>query len=150
MIRGCVCAILPSKGGHIWVFVGRKFDPGGDLRKTQEFVSYMYADTWEAKDPETFLKDCSAIIQGDAYHGYERIADPHRGDHVGRILAGCAMHAQRPFVQALEAKDPSALFFVEGFRKIYRIEAEGRSEGWTGDERLEHRKKRSLPLLHEL
>jgi transposase len=33
------------KKGHIWVFSGRIFDPGGDLRKTQLFVAYLYTPT---------------------------------------------------------------------------------------------------------
>jgi len=98
-----------TRRGHLWVFVGRKYDPGGDLSLTREFVFYLYAPTWHAKYPEEFLDGCGATLQGDAYRGYERIADPNRGDALGRLLAGCCMHARRPFVQALEARDPSAI-----------------------------------------
>jgi transposase len=111
--------------------VGRKHDPGGDLSKTQEFVFYLYAPTWHAKYPEEFLRGCTAVLQGDAYRGYERIADPNLGDAVPKLLAGCCMHARRPFVQALEARDPSAIFFVERFQSVYRIEAEARSRALT-------------------
>lgn len=136
--------------GHLWVFVGRKYDPGGDLSKTREFVFYLYAPTWHAKYPEEFLKGCPAVLQGDAYRGYERIADPNLGDHLSKLLAGCCMHARRPFVQALEAKDPSAIVFVERFQSIYRIEAEARTRGLLSSERLELRQERSVPLLNEL
>ncbi|MEL6190006.1 MAG: transposase, partial [Myxococcota bacterium] len=77
--------------GKIWTFCGRYFDPGGDLSKTIEYVSYAYAPTWEAVHPEDWLRGSSAILQGDAYRGYERIASPERGDKIGRLLAGCAM-----------------------------------------------------------
>jgi transposase len=139
-----------TRRGHLWVFVGRKYDPGGDLSKTQEFVFYLYAPTWHAKYPEQFLAGCKAVLQGDAYRGYERIADPNLGDAVPKLLAGCCMHARRPFVQALEARDPSAIFFVERFQSIYRIEAESRTRALTAPQRLELRQESSLPILGEL
>jgi transposase len=139
-----------TRRGHIWVFVGRKYDPGGDLSKTQEFVYYLYAPTWHAKYPEEFLDGCSAVLQGDAYRGYERIADPNVGDEVKKLLAGCSMHARRPFVQALEAKDPSSVFFVERFQSLYQIEATARERELTANQRLELRKENSVPILNEL
>lgn len=143
---------LPGRtwSGHIWVFIGRKYDPGGDLTKTEEFVFYLYADTWEAKHPEAFLDGCTAVIQGDAYRGYERIASPNRGDHVGKILAGCCMHARRPFEQAFESKQPAAVFFVERLQQIYRVEDRAREEKLTADARLELRRQESLPLMQEI
>lgn len=139
-----------TRRGHLWVFVGRKYAPDGDLSKTQELVFYLYAPTWHAKYPEDFLSGCTAVLQGDAYRGYERIADPNLGDAVPKLLAGCSMHARRPFVQALEARDPSAIFFVERFQSIYRIEAEARTRALTAPQRLELRQERSVPILREL
>lgn len=139
-----------TRRGHLWVFVGRKYDPEGDLGLTREFVFYMYAPTWHAKYPEEFLNGCGAVLQGDAYRGYERIADPNVGDAVGKLLAGCCMHARRPFVQALEARDPLAIFFVERFQQLYAIEAEARAGALRAAQRLELRQERSLPILNEL
>ena len=136
--------------GHIWVFVGSKFDPGGDLAKTEEFVFYLYADTWEAKHPEAFLSGCQAVLQGDAYRGYERIASNNRGDGIGKLLAGCCMHARRPFIQALESNIEAAAFFVERFQRIYRVEAKAKERGLTADQRLELRLNESLPLMNEI
>ena len=136
--------------GHIWVFVGRKYDPGGDLSKTRELVYYLYAPTWEAKHPEEFLKGCTAALQGDAYRGYERIASPNRGDEVGKLLAGCCMHARRPFVQALEAKDPMASFFVDRFQQIYKVEERAKADLLTASARLELRRQESLPVMEQI
>lgn len=136
--------------GHIWVFVGRKFDPGGDLSKTREFVFYLYADTWEAKHPETFLSGSRAALQGDAYRGYERIASGERGDHVEKLLAGCCMHARRPFVQALEVGDPAAPFFVEGFQRLYKIEDRAKKDKLVANDRLALRRAESLPVLEDI
>ena len=133
--------------GHIWCFVGKNYDPGGDLRKTIEQVVYTFAPTWEAKYPEDFLAGSKAALQGDAYRGYERIASANEGDRIERLLAGCAMHARRPFVQAFEAGDPLAPFFVDGFRVVYRIEARAREDNLTAHERLDLRRRESLPIM---
>jgi transposase len=136
--------------GHVWVFVGRKYHPGGHLEKTLETVFYLYAPTWHAKHPEEFLHGCTAAIQGDAYRGYERIASPDSGDAIGKLLAGCCMHARRPFVQALESKDPCAIFFVEKFQQLYQVEAEARSKKLLAHERLQLRAERSIPILNDI
>ena len=136
--------------GHVWVFVGRKYDPGGDLDKTLETVFYLYAPTWHASYPEEFLHSCAAALQGDAYRGYERIASPDGGDAVGKLLAGCCMQARRPFVQALEAKDPAAAFFIQRFQQLYQIEADARSRNLLAAERLQLRAERSVPILGEM
>ena len=90
------------------------------------------------------------MLQGDAYRGYERIADPNQGDAVGKLLAGCCMHARRPFVQALEARDPTAIFFVERFQRIYAVEADARSRDLRAGQRLELRQEQSVPVLNEI
>ena len=135
-----------TRRGHLWVFIGRKYDPGGDLSLTREFVYYMYAPTWHATYPEEFVDGCTAVLQGDAHRGYERIADPNLGDSVGKLLAGSCMHARRPFVQALEARDPAAMFFVERFQRLHAIEAEARDNALYAPQRLELRQERSLPI----
>lgn len=56
-------------------------------------------------------------LGGDGYN------DSSSSGGEANVLAGCMMHARRPFVQALEAQDPAALFFVERFQALYRIEA---------------------------
>jgi transposase len=136
--------------GKIWVYSGRYFDPGGDLSKTIEHVAYAYAPTWEAKHPEIWLEGSTAILQGDAYRGYERIASAERGDKIGRLLAGCCMHARRPFVQALEVGDAAARPFIEGFQKIYRFEEEAKMRHLLAGERLEFRQEKSLPIMQAL
>ena len=136
--------------GHIWAFVGRRYDPAGDLAKTQEFVFYTFAKNWSAEHPEAFLKDFRGSLQGDAYRGFEKIADENRGDHIKRLLAGCWMHARRPFVQSLEAKDPSSIFFVQRLQEVYQLEAQARRSAMSLEERFELRQNKSLPLLYEL
>jgi len=135
--------------GHIWVFVARRYDTGGDLSKTVELVFYLYAPTWEARYPEEFLRGCKAVLQGDAYKGYDRMLEPERGDP-GRVLAGCMMHARRPFTRAHESGDPAAAFFIERFQEIYLIERYAKQQGLHADARLALRQERSRPLLVQI
>lgn len=138
-----------TRHGHIWVFAARKFDPGGDLRKTAVFIYYLYAPTWEAKYPQKFLLNSTAILQGDAYAGYGSIAAP-RAAAPKNILVGCMMHARRGFFEAMQAGDPAAFFFIERFQRIYEIEGEAKTAQLTASARLELRRERSLPLLQEM
>jgi transposase len=136
--------------GHIWVFVGRRFDPAGDLRKTIEVIHYLYAPTWHASYPEELLKDCSAVLQGDGYRGYDRICAPPEKEEVKNLLAGCIMHARRPFVRAFELQDALALPFIQGFKELYRIEAQAKQDALPASERLSLRKTQSLPILERM
>lgn len=135
--------------GHIWTFVGRTFDPGGDLAKTLVFASYLFAPTWEAKYPDDFLAESKAILQGDAYAGYGLIARV-KAQEPKNVLVGCAMHARRGFFEAMRAGDPGAFFFVERFQRLYEIEALAKKECLTADARLQLRQSQSVPLLNEL
>jgi transposase len=135
--------------GHVWVLVGRYYDPGGDLSQTLELVYYFYAPTWEAKYPEELLRSCTATLQGDAYRGYDRICAPQGGE-VKNLLAGCCMHARRPFSRALELNDPLAAFFIEQFQAVYRIEAQAKERNLRAPERLALRQEHSRPILERM
>jgi transposase len=114
-----------------------------------ELVYYFYAPTWEAKYPEELLKDCKAALQGDAYRGYDRICEPEPGE-VKNLLAGCCMHARRPFSRALEMRDPLAAFFIGEFQSLYRIEAQAKERSLLAPQRLELRQEQSRPILERI
>ena len=135
--------------GHIWVFVGRTYDPGGDLTQTLEQVFYLYAPTWHAKYPEELLQSYTGVLQGDAYRGYDRIAGTEKAE-VKNVLAGCMMHARRPFARALQLGDPLATPLVGEMGTLYRIEAQAKQEKLRAHERLELRKLQGLPILERL
>jgi len=142
-------AELGIRRGHIWVFVALKFDPGGDLRKTEEWVCYLYAPTWQARYPEAFLGDYSGPLHGDAYRGYDRIAGANKGE-VKNLVAGCSMHARRPFVRALQLRDSLAAFFVDGFRDLYAIEDQAKQQNLGATDRLQLRQEKSLPIWERM
>jgi transposase len=138
-----------TRRGHIWVFVGRKFDPGGDLALTDVFISFLYAPTWEAKYPEAFPANSRATLQGDAYAGYDSVART-QAQTQKNVLAGCMMHARRGVFEAMQAGDPGAFFFVERFQRIYEVEAEAKAAKLRAAERLALRQSKSVPILNEM
>ena len=103
----------------------------------------------EAKYPEEFLMGASVTLQGDAYRGYERIASEHTGDGLGKLLAGCLMHARRPFHQAFECDDPLASFFIERIQAIYKIERQAKDRALTIPQRLQLRREHALPIFEQ-
>jgi transposase len=136
--------------GHLWVFVGKKFDPGGALHPLQTMISFISAPTREAKYAEAFLADSKAIRQGDAFQGnaagLETLA--RNGDLA--VLAGCLMHARRYFFRAFDAGDPAAGLFLSEFAKIYKVEERAKAEGLNADQRLSVRKTHSLPIMQAI
>jgi hypothetical protein len=90
-----------------------------------------------------------AVLQGDAYKGYDRRVEPQKGE-VKNLLAGCLMHARRPFVRALEAGDPLASFFIDRFQAIYRLERTAKVQALTAGQRLELRQAQSRPLFEQI
>ena len=136
--------------GRLWTFIGRYFDPGGDLKKTQEYTYYMYAPNWSTEHPEQYLYGSSAMLQGDGYKGYERIACEYMGDCVGKILSGCMMHGRRRFYEAYEYGDPLASFFIQRFQQIYRIEAVAKEKDLTVEQRRQLRQENSLLIFQEI
>lgn len=135
--------------GHIWVFVALKFDPGGDLSKTEEWVYYIYAPTWHARYPEEFLRDFRGPLQGDGYRGYDVIAGTEKGE-AKNLVAGCSMHARRPFVRALELRDSLAGLFVDGFKALFAVEARAKKDNLRAADRLALRKQESLPIWERM
>ena len=113
-----------TKGGvikaKIWVFIGRKYAPDGDVRKTQEFSFFLYTPTWEAKYPEEFLMGASVTLRGMLIEVMNALPRNTLEMDWASFLAGCLMHARRPFHQAFECDDPLASFFIERIQAIYK------------------------------
>ncbi len=81
---------------------------------------------------------------------YARIVSPHRGDMVKKLLAGCGMHARRPFHQARTLKDPSADFFLNVFKKKSAVLNQAREQSLKVDQRLELRQHIGLPIMEAM
>jgi len=86
-------------------------------------------------------------IQSDGYQVYENIA---RKKELKLIF--CHAHSRRKFYEAAETKSHVDLcnFYIENIQQLYAIERKAREKGLNHEERLELRKKESIPILKEL
>ena len=84
-------------------------------------------------------------MQVDGYKGYISIA---RDRPI--LLVGCWMHARRPFVKALDAKDSRAAEPLELIKCMYEVEAASREAEEDADARLARRERDLTPLLDQL
>ncbi|HET9992727.1 MAG TPA: transposase [Kofleriaceae bacterium] len=64
------------------------------------------------------------------------------------VECGCAMHARRYFVKALDAGDQRAALAIAAYRKLYQVEDEIRD--LDPDAKLAERRARSKPVFDEL
>ena len=126
--------------GHLWCFVG----DGPN-------VGFIFTETWEAADIEPWIDAIDGFVQCGDYKGYSSTLV--REDGSARILVpperrlGCMMHVRRRFHQAYVGRHLGAAFPLKFIGDIYRIEAQAKELGLCADERLELRRKESLPLL---
>ena len=122
------------KRAHLWVLLG-----------DEKYISFKYTPDWKASRAEEFLGERIGWMQVDGYKGYISIA---RDRPI--LLVGCWMHARRPFVKALEAKDARAAEPLELIKKMYAVEAASREAEEDADARLARRERDLTPLLDEL
>jgi len=126
--------------GHLWCFVG----DGPN-------VGFIFTETWEAADIEPWIGAVDGFIQCDDYKGYGSKLE--REDGSIRILVpperrlGCMMHVRRRFHQAYVGKHLGAAIPLRIIGDIYKTEAKAKELGLSPDERIELRRKESLPLL---
>ena len=81
----------------------------------------------------------------DGYNVY-KLLDRHRE---GVVRYGCMAHVRRKFVEALHTDSHSAKV-VQLISELYWVESDCRIHFLSGSERVLERKKRSIPVLHEL
>lgn len=133
--------------GHLWVFVGKTFDPSGAIGALKTVISFVAAPTRAGATVQEFLGDSKAIRHGDGFEG--NAAGLALMGFLG-ILVGCLMHARRYFFKAFDAGDPAAGLFISEFARIYRIEAKAKADKLTADQRLSLRKAESLPIMQAI
>lgn len=125
--------------GALWGYVG-----------DEEHAVYLYTSTAKKTGqrpdelgPEQFLALRRGLVVADASNLFD--ASFHRDE---LIECGCAMHARRYFVKALEANDARAAVPLAAFKALYDIEAAVQDA--TSEQRFEERQSRSKPVFDEL
>lgn len=142
--------------GRIWTYV-RDDRPFGGL--SPPAALYYASRDRRQEHPERHLKTFTGILQADAYGGYNPLFKVDR-DPDPLTRAFCWAHARRKFFVladiAANAKrgknaapiSPMALEAVKRIDALFDIERE--INGLTADQRLERRRKESLPLADDL
>lgn len=142
--------------GRIWTYV-RDDRPFGGL--SPPAALYYASRDRRQEHPERHLKTFTGILQADAYGGYNPLFKVDR-DPDPLTQALCWAHSRRKFFVladiAANAKrgknaapiSPMALEAVKRIDGLFDIERE--INGLTADQRLERRRKDSLPLVDDL
>src|SRR6266849_2977492 len=119
--------------GYLWFFGV----PGGD-------VMLVFDARRSHQVPLEQLEGFAGAFQSDAYEVYELVKKKRPG--LKRL--GCAAHARRKFYEAALEGDRQALWFIERFRELYRIEKEVRQS--TPAERQAIRQARAPQIWAEM
>lgn len=142
--------------GRIWTYV-RDDRPFGGL--SPPAALYYASRDRRQEHPERHLKTFTGILQADAYGGYNPLFKVDRDPNPLR-QAFCWAHSRRRFFVladiAANAKrgknaapiSPMALEAVKRIDGLFNIERE--INGLTADQRLERRRRDSLPLVDDL
>lgn len=123
-----------AKQARMWVYVG---DP--------DYPYNVFDFTLDrGRDgPKRFLKNYTEVLLADAYGGYNGVV---AGNGITR--AGCWSHARRKFVDAEKTAPEIAREATARIGKLFTIESRAREASVS--ERLEIRRKQSVPVLAEL
>ena len=142
--------------GRIWTYV-RDDRPFGGLSPP---AALFYASRDRRQEhPERHLKTFSGILQADAYGGYNPLFKVDR-DPAPLTQALCWAHSRRKFFVLVDIAantkrgskaapiSPIALEVVKRIDALFDIERD--INGLAAQQRLEHRRKDSQPLVEEL
>jgi transposase len=119
---------------RMWVYVGDEANPYNVFDFTLD----------RGRDgPKRFLKEYTEVLLADAYGGYNGVV---AGNGITR--AGCWSHARRKFVDAEKSSPEIARDAIALLNALFAVERQGKDVSVA--ERLELRKKQSVPILAEL
>jgi transposase len=122
---------------YVWAYARGAFD-------ATPAVVYDFSTGRAARHPMEFLGKWSGTLTCDDYAGYNAVFKLH-----GRTEAGCLAHARRKFDELAKAgASEVATQALQRIAWLYRIEQE--LSTMTSAERLQERRRRSMPLWNEL
>ncbi len=121
--------------GYYWVYQAHE--------KKLVFFDYQLGRGREG--PRYILKNYQGYLQTDGYGVYDDFDSKQ-----GIILLCCLAHARRKFNEALSNNNPVASHVLAEIQKIYAIERHITDNEITGEEKLQYRKEKAVPLLDEL
>ena len=123
-----------AQPARMWVYVGDETNP---------YNVFDFTLNRSREGPKEFLKDYTQVLLADAYGGYNGVV---AGNAITR--AGCWSHARRKFVEAEKTAPQIAREAVDLMDALFAVERQAKDVSVA--ERLELRKKQSVPILAEL
>lgn len=124
------------KRGAMWVYIGDGLH-----------AFFDYTPDRSRAGPLKILEGYEGKLQADAYSVYDIFFE---GDDATIIEVGCAMHARRYFVEALDSGFTDAAGPIAWFRHLYKIEEYAKDIGADAQQRLEIRQQKSVPVMEAL
>jgi len=124
-----------ARQSHFWVVTR----PGAE-------VLFHFAPGRGHEVALALLEGFRGKLQCDGYSAYRTLA----GKVPELCLYFCWAHVRRKFVESLEANGTDAAWYVAEIQKLYRIEAQARSENLDGEERAVLRQRESKPVLNAI
>lgn len=132
---------------YMWVFRGGVSPPGS-------VVIFDYRPTRSAEEIlKEYLTDYTGHVQTDGYIGYDEL------NELSVKHAGCWAHVRRKFVEVVQAVEKarkgkarragSADEALSKIRKLYEIEQEAKNRELKGNDIVQFRRERVLPLLEK-
>lgn len=129
--------------GHLWC-----------VTNTGPLTAFRFTETWSHTEIAPWIDAATGFIQVDDYKGYSAVHTFPDG-RVGPLVEdhrrlGCMMHVRRKFYEAFVLKDKRASEPVDLIKRIYEVEAKAKELLLTAEQRLELRRRDSVPLLKRL
>lgn len=121
--------------GFYWVYLAHE----------QKLVLFDYQTGRGREGPRSILKNYKGYLQTDGYGVYDDFSNTP-----GITLLGCLAHARRKFNDALSNNAELAKHVLNEIQKLYAIERDITEHNLTGDEKLQYRKEKAVPLLNDL
>jgi transposase len=123
-----------TKQGRMWVYVGDEHHP---------YNLFDFTLSRSRDGPASFLANYQQVLLADAYGGYDGVVACN-----DMTRAGCWAHARRKFVDVEKTHPQIAQQAVALIGRLYAVEHQARDA--SPAERLELRRRQSLPVLSQL
>ena len=110
-----------------------------------KLVLFDYQPARSREGPSGMLKGYQGYLQNDGYVSYEAFENKE-----GITVLNCMAHARRKFVEALDSDKERAEHALTLFQKLYAVERTIREKSLVGEDALDERREKAVPVLGEL
>jgi len=136
----------PTNLSYMWV--------GRGINKGSPVILFRYSPNRNTQTAKDFIGDYQGCIQTDGYSAYSYLDNKK-----GIVHAGCWAHVRRKFKEVTNAvsankkekkkKKMLADIALNYIGKLYEIEQEAKENRLSGNDLLNERKEKSLPILEK-